>query len=639
MGAQTVFGQPTSGMPSAVTQDTGTYTMGMQFSLSEDAALTGIWFYSAPGAVSLPAGCAIFQVTGAGTGTLVTGTDNSSPAWSGAAGSGWVKCTYDGSITLTAGVDYKVCYIGFDGNWFYSATPNYWDTGAGSAGITSGAITVPNNAGADGGQDTFANPSFSLTYPTTSFNATNYWVDVEVTTAGTPPSITDASIPGATEDQAYSHTFTAIDGVTPYTWSISLGSLPSWATLNASTGELAGTAPEYTESTTFTVEVTDANSSVFSREFTLTVGDPPVGYPAGGPWVTVFNEDFDSPVDGKPNPAVWADHLIEGDSLRTNNGGTEVEWYPHNKAGLSVAGSVLSLIARFESPYDSGSVGYDPAAPNPLPGGQVGQVTSGMVQSHPGFQYTYGYTEAKCRLPLQPFTWPAYWMFAADADWPPEFDMFEQIDTAQQFTQTYHTETNAQQTNNYSAVGLDLTQWHTWGVMWSPTTITYYFDGVETFSVDTATYPVTGLPMHIVFNLAVQNGGTGVGFPCQMDIDYVRVWVTDGVPTRPVINSVSPSDGIPVDGTLTVTFAPVSGATSYRATPCPVDSIAEGSPFERKAVTGSSSPLTITGLTNGAKYTVSVAAINATGYSVESPLKPALTVPSSNGGLLMTQFP
>jgi len=51
---------------------------------------------------------------------------------------------------------------------------------AGASGITSGPLSAPNNAGGDGGQDTF-NVGGSLTYPSGSFNAANYWLDPEVT--------------------------------------------------------------------------------------------------------------------------------------------------------------------------------------------------------------------------------------------------------------------------------------------------------------------------------------------------------------------------------------------------------------------------------------------------------------------------
>jgi hypothetical protein len=180
--AYTLFSQGTAG---SLVSDATIYTLGMQFSLSQNAPLTGIWWYSASGAVNLPTACAIYAVSGA---SQVSGTVNNSPSWSGAAGSGWVKCTYNGAVTLSASTNYKVCVFNGSGagNW-YSATSHYWDSGTGSGGLTNGPITAPNNAGGDDGQDTFTNDEI-LDYPDTSFNAANYWVDVEVTT-GTSASV------------------------------------------------------------------------------------------------------------------------------------------------------------------------------------------------------------------------------------------------------------------------------------------------------------------------------------------------------------------------------------------------------------------------------------------------------------------
>jgi hypothetical protein len=198
MTVYTLFGQPAS--PAALTSDTGDYTMGMQFTLSQAAPLTGIWFNSAAGAGALPAACCIYQITGTNTGSQVTGTVNNSPSWSGAAGSGWVKCTYPGTTTLAASTNYRVCvFYGGGANW-YSTTANYWSSGPGSGGLASGIISAPAAASADGGnQDAFKNPSAALGYPTSSFNSSNYWIDVEVTTAGPAPGPNVVSLlaPGA----------------------------------------------------------------------------------------------------------------------------------------------------------------------------------------------------------------------------------------------------------------------------------------------------------------------------------------------------------------------------------------------------------------------------------------------------------
>jgi hypothetical protein len=171
----TLFGQ-TGG--DVVSNDTSGYTLAMEFTLSADAALTGIWFYSPSGANGLPTGCCIYDVVSQ---TEAAGTVSTSPSWSGAAGSGWVKCSYDGSVTLNASQRYKVAVLKPAGvSQVYADTTNYWGGGPGGSGLTSGIITAPSTAGADNGQDSFA-ISTVFAYPTGAFDASNYWVDLEVT--------------------------------------------------------------------------------------------------------------------------------------------------------------------------------------------------------------------------------------------------------------------------------------------------------------------------------------------------------------------------------------------------------------------------------------------------------------------------
>lgn len=174
----TLFGQPAT--PATLFADSTDYTYGLQFTVSESCTLTAIWFYSAPGATSLPVTIALYAVTGA---TLIQrqGTNGTPTTWSGAAGSGWVRSAFASPSTLATATSYKGCILDNSASSFYAPTSHYWDTGPGSGGLTTGPITAPNNAGADGGQDSFFQGSSVLNYPNSSFNATNYWVDVEVT--------------------------------------------------------------------------------------------------------------------------------------------------------------------------------------------------------------------------------------------------------------------------------------------------------------------------------------------------------------------------------------------------------------------------------------------------------------------------
>jgi hypothetical protein len=81
-----------------------------------------------------------------------------------------------------------------------------------------------------------------------------------------PLTITTTLLTNATRSTSYSKTLTATGGRTPYTWSLSSGSLPTGLSLNATTGTISGT-PTVVATYNFTVKVTDKgtteNPSVF----------------------------------------------------------------------------------------------------------------------------------------------------------------------------------------------------------------------------------------------------------------------------------------------------------------------------------------------------------------------------------------
>jgi hypothetical protein len=181
MTAYTLFSNTGGG---ALATDTASYTMGVQFSVNQSSmTLTAMHFYSASGAGSLPGTIALYMVTGD---SLV---HSETASWSGAAGSGWVKALFSSPPSLTSGTNYVgVVYNSGGSNW-YSSTAHYWDTGSGASGITNGPLSAPNNGSAAHGQDSF-DTSGVLTFPSGSFNATNYWVDPEVNNSSTSHTAT-----------------------------------------------------------------------------------------------------------------------------------------------------------------------------------------------------------------------------------------------------------------------------------------------------------------------------------------------------------------------------------------------------------------------------------------------------------------
>ncbi len=71
-------------------------------------------------------------------------------------------------VTLTANTIYVASY---HTSGFYSADSNYFATS-----LVSGVLTAPSSA-SSGGNGVFAYGTGS-SFPTNTFNATNYWVDV-----------------------------------------------------------------------------------------------------------------------------------------------------------------------------------------------------------------------------------------------------------------------------------------------------------------------------------------------------------------------------------------------------------------------------------------------------------------------------
>ncbi len=77
-------------------------------------------------------------------------------------------------------------------------------------------------------------------------------------------TLSPASLPAATYGTSYSVTIAASGGTTPYTYSVSTGSLPAGLTLNGGTGAISG-VPTVTGSFSFTIEATDSNSFTGTR--------------------------------------------------------------------------------------------------------------------------------------------------------------------------------------------------------------------------------------------------------------------------------------------------------------------------------------------------------------------------------------
>lgn len=180
---------------------------------------------------------------------------------------------FTGLITTTSANELEFAAAGFPATSFTGTVapgPGYTleqqDTGTSRAATEDAILSV---TGQYAGR-------FSLS------NSTSWSAVVATFVAAGPiaPSVTTSSLPDATQNSPYSATLSATGGTTPYSWAIIGGTLPAGLTLASSTGTISGT-PTQAATSTFTVQVTDANSQTATKALSITVN------PAGGSGVTI----------------------------------------------------------------------------------------------------------------------------------------------------------------------------------------------------------------------------------------------------------------------------------------------------------------------------------------------------------------
>ncbi|MET3446578.1 putative Ig domain-containing protein [Ralstonia sp. 1138] len=144
--------------------------------------------------------------------------------------------------------------------------------------ITSGALPAGltlTSSGVLSGTPT-AGGTFNITITATDANSFTASRAYSVTIGAPTITVNPAAATSAQVTTAYSQTFSATGGTAPYTYAVSTGSLPAGLSLNASTGVLSGT-PTTLGSSTFTVKATDSSTGVGApysgtRSYTITVG-------------------------------------------------------------------------------------------------------------------------------------------------------------------------------------------------------------------------------------------------------------------------------------------------------------------------------------------------------------------------------
>jgi len=248
---------------------------------------------------SLPAGVTLAAATGAISGTPTqSGTfpitvqvkDSSSPAQTASQGFNIVIAAAGSPLSITTS-----SLPSGTQNAAYSATlaatggktPYTWS-------ITSGSLPAGVTLAAASGVIS-GTPTVSGTFPITvqvkdsssPAQTAAQALSIVIKAAAQLVQITTTSLPNGQQNAAYSATLAASGGTTPYTWSITSGSLPTGVSLTAASGAISGT-PTVSGTFPITVQVKDSSSpaQTASASFSLVIaasssGNCPTGQPCG----------------------------------------------------------------------------------------------------------------------------------------------------------------------------------------------------------------------------------------------------------------------------------------------------------------------------------------------------------------------
>lgn len=171
------------------------------------------------------------------------------------------------AITLTAAVEHS----GSEGvTWTMS--------GSGCSGSACGALSNQSSTSVTYTAPTSVTTGFSVTITATSVKETSVTGSVTLNVPANP-SITTAlgALAGGQVGSSYTATVAVSGGISPYTWSVTSGNLPTGLTLGASSGTISGT-PTASGAYTFTLQVTDSgtpNTLNASGQFSIAIAPAP----------------------------------------------------------------------------------------------------------------------------------------------------------------------------------------------------------------------------------------------------------------------------------------------------------------------------------------------------------------------------
>ena len=288
---------------------------------------------------------------------------------------------------------------------------------------------------------------------------------------------------------------------------------------------------------------------ITNLEYSIAAGGSSGGGTPGGGTITnktlLFSDEFNGAAGAAPDSSNWTPDLGNGCNNPAGCGWGNGESQAYASCANKADGSGSMIITASTTAGDATCTSSN-------------AWTSGKFTSYGKKSFSYGYFEARLKMPVGGGTWPAFWALGTNINsvpWPEcgELDIVEYAgNNPNVSTGAFHYK-NAQGNHDYKMgalnSGVNLSQaYHTYGMLWLPTEITLFIDDRQVAKVTKSDTGLNYWPfgpnaagvnpkMYIIFNLAmggsygggIQNGLT----KAQFSIDYFRYYSANGYGSAP----------------------------------------------------------------------------------------------------------
>jgi len=261
----------------------------------------------------------------------------------------------------------------------------------------------------------------------------------------------------------------------------------------------------------------------------------------------LWADEFKGDVDSAPSAYNWSTTVGDGCAAPDNNcgwGNGERQWYSAsaNKLDGSTDGNLIITASCYNG---SRSCYYGTC-----------EWTSGKLTTYGKASFTYGYIETRAKIPPAAGAWPAFWMLGTDVythPWPlcGEIDIMENLNSAAytNWGTAHWARSNGSHIQGPGANTVTLPtklsdDFHTYGILWKPGSITWYIDDVPRYTLNASSYSTSKWPFgktasdtpkfYAILNVAMGGQGGTISSSTNstaMTVDYVRYYSVDGVGT------------------------------------------------------------------------------------------------------------